>query len=38
MISLPVYNGFMMVTYSGLFTILPVFSVIYDYDVSWNKL
>ena len=38
MLSLPVYNGFMMTTYSAVFTILPVFSVIFDVDVQWNKL
>lgn len=38
MLSLPVYNGFMMTTYSAVFTILPVFSVIFDVDVQWSKL
>ena len=38
MISMPVFNGFMMMSYSSVFTILPVFSVIYDVDIEWAKL
>jgi len=38
MMSIPVYNGFMMIVYSAVFTVLPVFSVIYDNDISWRDL
>lgn len=38
MISMPVYDGLMMVTYSGLFTLFPIFSVVYDEDISWENL
>lgn len=38
MISMPVFNGFLMATYSALFTILPVFAVIFDVDIEWRKL
>ena len=38
MISMPIFNGFLMATYSAVFTILPVFSVIFDVDISWEKL
>ena len=35
---MPVYDGLMMVTYSGLFTLFPIFSVVYDNDISWKNL
>lgn len=36
MLSLPVYSGILMVTYSSVFTILPVFSVIKVDDLTWD--
>ena len=38
MISMPIFNGIMMVGYSSVFTVLPVLSVIYDVDISWRNL
>lgn len=38
MISMPIFNGFLMVSYSSVFTILPVLCVIYDSDIKWSKL
>ena len=38
MMNIPVYNGFMMIVYSAVFTVLPVFSVIYAEDIDWKGL
>ena len=35
---MPVFTGFLMATYSAVLTILPVFSVIFDVDITWTKL
>lgn len=37
-ISMPIFNGVMMMAYSAVFTVLPVLSVIYDVDISWDHL
>lgn len=37
-ISMPIFNGVMMMGYSSVFTVLPVLSVIYDVDISWDHL
>ena len=38
MISMPVFNGMMVMLYSAVFTVLPALSVVYDFDVSWEQL
>lgn len=38
MISMPIFNGLMMVTYSAVFTTFPVLTVIYDVDISWENM
>lgn len=38
MVSMPIFSGFLMVSYSSLFTVFPVLCVIYDKDIRWNKL
>lgn len=38
MISMPIFNGFLMVSYSSIFTVFPVLCVIYDHDIKWSKL
>ena len=35
---MPIFSGFLMATYSAVLTILPVFSVIFDIDITWDKL
>jgi len=35
-ISMPIFNGVMMMAYSAVFTVLPVLSVVYDVDISWE--
>ena len=32
--SIPIYNGYLMLGYATVFTNLPVFSIVYDEDVS----
>ena len=38
MISMPIFNGMMVMLYSAVFTVLPALSVVYDYDISWEQL
>lgn len=33
-VAIPVYNGFLMLGYATVYTMLPVFSLVLDYDVS----
>jgi hypothetical protein len=33
-VTVPVYNGMLMLGYSTIFTMLPVFSIIFDEDVD----
>eukprot|EP01016_Furgasonia_blochmanni_P029869 TRINITY_DN3124_c0_g1_i3.p1 TRINITY_DN3124_c0_g1~~TRINITY_DN3124_c0_g1_i3.p1 ORF type:complete len:381 (+),score=92.47 TRINITY_DN3124_c0_g1_i3:623-1765(+) len=35
--SIPIYNGYLMLGYTTIYTVLPVFSIIYDSDVSYEK-
>lgn len=37
MISMPIFNGMMMMLYSGLFTCFPALSVVYDIDIKWEQ-
>jgi phospholipid-translocating ATPase len=34
MVAIPVFNGYLMMGYSTIFTMLPVFSLILDQDVD----
>lgn len=38
MISMPIFNGLMMVTYSAVFTTFPVLTVTYDVDIPWEHM
>ena len=38
MLPVPIFNGLMMVTYSAVFTVLPVLSVILDVEIPWKIL
>jgi phospholipid-translocating ATPase len=33
-VAVPIFNGFLMLGYSTFFTVLPVFSLIFDEDIS----
>ncbi len=33
-VALPIYNGFLLLGYSTVFTMLPVFSIVLDEDIS----
>lgn len=33
-VAIPIYNGFLMLGYATVYTMLPVFSLVLDYDVS----
>jgi len=36
-IAIPIYNGYLMLGYATIFTVLPVFSLIFDEDISKEK-
>ncbi|CAK75838.1 unnamed protein product (macronuclear) [Paramecium tetraurelia] len=36
-IAIPIYNGYLMLGYATVFTVLPVFSLIFDEDITKNK-
>jgi phospholipid-translocating ATPase len=36
-VAIPIYNGYLMLGYATLFTVLPVFSLIFDEDITKNK-
>lgn len=36
--TIQIYNGYLMLGYATVFTNLPVFSMIYDEDVSWRQV
>jgi phospholipid-translocating ATPase len=36
-VAIPIYNGWLMLGYSTVFTMLPVFCLIFDEDVSREK-
>jgi len=33
-VAIPIYNGFLMLGYATVYTMLPVFSLVLDYDVN----
>ena len=33
-VAIPIYNGFLMLGYATVYTMLPVFSLVLDYDVT----
>ena len=35
-VSIPIYNGFLMLGYSTVYTSLPVFSLVFDEDADVN--
>jgi phospholipid-translocating ATPase len=37
-VTIPIYNGFLMLGYSTVYTSLPVFSIILDEDCDWQKV
>ena len=38
MISMPVFDGMLIMLYSAVFTVFPILSVIYDIDIEWHQL
>lgn len=36
--SIPIYNGYLMLGYTTIYTQLPVFSIVYDEDVDLNTV
>lgn len=36
--TIQIYNGYLMLGYATVFTNLPVFSMVYDEDVSWRQV
>lgn len=36
-IAIPIYNGYLMLGYATIFTVLPVFSLVFDEDVTKEK-
>lgn len=37
-VSIPIYNGFLMLGYSTIYTSLPVFSLIFDEDADQKSI
>lgn len=37
-VTIPIYNGFLLLGYSTVYTTLPVFSIVLDVDVSQSKV
>ena len=37
-VTIPVYNGYLMLGYSTFYTTLPVFSLVLDEDVDYSKV
>ena len=36
-VTIPIYNGYLMLGYSTFYTTLPVFSLVLDEDVTYEK-
>jgi len=37
-VTIPIYNGFLMLGYSTIYTSLPVFSLVFDEDADVNSI
>lgn len=37
-VTIPIYNGFLLLGYSTIYTSLPIFSIVLDVDVSQSKV
>jgi len=37
-VTIPIYNGFLMLGYSTIYTSLPVFSLVFDEDADVNAI
>jgi phospholipid-translocating ATPase len=37
-VSIPLYNGFLMLGYATVYTALPVFSLVFDQDASISQI
>lgn len=36
--TIPIYNGYLILGYATIYTTLPVFSLVLDYDVSYTQV
>lgn len=37
-VSIPIYNGFLMLGYATVYTALPVFSLVFDQDANISQI